>query len=133
LTTEVQRYLDKARQTLANGRIILSVHLGDEAGRAAYLAAFHAAQAFIHDRSGRVAKTHKGVHVQFAKFAVEEPGIDIELRRFLQRAFSLKAVADYEMGPDAAVPPERAAAALETANRFIDCIAGLVGKSHSAP
>jgi uncharacterized protein (UPF0332 family) len=108
------------------------VHLGDDAGRSAYLAAFHAAQAFILDRSGRVAKTRKGVHVQFAKFAAEEPKIDIELRRFLQRAFNLKAVADYEMGPDAVVPLERAAAALDMAGRFIDCIAELVSKSHSA-
>jgi uncharacterized protein (UPF0332 family) len=132
LTPEVQRYLEKARQTLANGRIILSVCLGDEAGRSAYLAAFHAAQAFILDRSGRVAKTHKGVHVQFAKFAAEEPRIDIELRRFLQRAFNLKAVADYEMGPDAVVPLERAAAALDTATRFVDCIDEIVGRPHSA-
>jgi uncharacterized protein (UPF0332 family) len=129
LTDEVQRYLDKARQTLANGRVILSVRLGDDAGRSAYLAAFHAAQAFILDQSGRVAKTHKGVHVQFAKFAAEEPRISIELRRFLQRAFNLKAVADYEMGPDAVVPLERAAAALDTAGEFVDCMAGLIGKS----
>jgi uncharacterized protein (UPF0332 family) len=132
LTPEVQRYLEKARQTLANGRIILSVRLGDDAGRSAYLAAFHAAQAFILDRSGRVAKTHKGVHVQFAKFAAEEPRIDIELRRFLQRAFNLKAVADYEMGPDAVVPLERAAAALDTASRLVDCIAEIVSRSPSA-
>jgi hypothetical protein len=38
----------------------------------------------------------------------------------------LKAVADYETGPDSVVPPERAAAAIETAGRFIDCVAGLI-------
>jgi uncharacterized protein (UPF0332 family) len=131
LTSEVDRYLEKARQTLSNGRIILSVQLGEDAGRSAYLAAFHAAQAFVLDRSGRVAKTHKGVHVQFAKFAAEEPRIDVELRRFLQRAFNLKAVADYEMGPDAIVPVERAAAALDVAGRFIDRIAEIIGRPYS--
>lgn len=123
---ETQRYLDKARQTLANGRIILSVNLGDEAGRSAYLAAFHAAQAFIFDRSGQITKTHKGVHTQFASLAMEEPGISLALRRFLQQAYGLKAVADYEMGPDAIVPLDRASAALDTAQQFVDCIAGLV-------
>jgi predicted ATP-grasp superfamily ATP-dependent carboligase len=39
----------------------------------------------------------------------------------------LKAVADYETGPDSDIPPERSAAALETATRFVDCIAGLLG------
>ncbi len=126
MTAETSRYIDKARRTLANGRIILSVNLGDEAGRAAYLAAFHAAQAFIFDRSGQVTKTHQGVHTLFAKLAAKEPMIDLDLRRFLQRAYSLKAVADYEMGPDAVVPLEQAAAALETANRFVDCIVALV-------
>jgi hydrogenase/urease accessory protein HupE len=32
--------------------------VGEDAGRNAYLAGFHAAQAVIHARSGRTAKTH---------------------------------------------------------------------------
>jgi uncharacterized protein (UPF0332 family) len=61
---ESQAYLDKARQTLAHARAILTIGLGDEAGRAAYLTALHAAQALIFERTGRVAKTHRGVHGQ---------------------------------------------------------------------
>jgi hypothetical protein len=37
-------------------------------------------------------------------------------------------VADYETGPDSEIPPERSAAALETATRFVDGIAGLIGE-----
>ncbi|MGH8656180.1 MAG: hypothetical protein ACREYE_30135 [Gammaproteobacteria bacterium] len=48
------------------------------------------------------------------------------MRRFLSQAYNLKAVADYETGPDSMVPLQRAAAAIETAGRFIDCIAGLI-------
>jgi len=40
--------------------MILAVHLNDAAGRTAYLAAFHAAQAFIFQRTGKVLKSHKG-------------------------------------------------------------------------
>jgi len=53
--------LAKARQCLAHSEAILAIALGDEAGRAAYLAVFHAAQALIHARTGREAKTHRGV------------------------------------------------------------------------
>ena len=47
MTPEAARYLDKARQSLAHVRAILAIELGEDAGQAAYLGAFHAAQAFI--------------------------------------------------------------------------------------
>src|SRR5207247_10649503 len=47
LRPETQRYLDKARLALAHARAILEIELGEDAGRAAYLAALHAAQALI--------------------------------------------------------------------------------------
>jgi hypothetical protein len=59
--------------------------------------------------------------------------IDQELRLFLSQAYNLKAVADYEMGPGSVVPLERAAAAVETAGRFIECIAGLITTPPPAP
>jgi uncharacterized protein (UPF0332 family) len=67
VTPEADRYLDKARQSLAHARAILAIELGEDAGRAAYLGAFHAAQALIFERTNRVAKTHRGVHAQFLK------------------------------------------------------------------
>jgi hypothetical protein len=35
-------------------------------------------------------------------------------------------VADYETGPGSVVPPERVEAALATATRFVDVVAGLL-------
>jgi uncharacterized protein (UPF0332 family) len=126
LTPEADRYLDKARQSLAHARAILAIELGEDAGRAAYLGAFHAAQALIFERTNRVAKTHRGVHAQFLKLVADEPRVDVELRRFLSEGYKLKAIADYETGPDAVVPLEQAAMAVETAGRFIDVIAELL-------
>jgi uncharacterized protein (UPF0332 family) len=40
-------YLDKARQSLNEARAVAEIGFSAAAGRAAYLAAFHAAQAFI--------------------------------------------------------------------------------------
>jgi uncharacterized protein (UPF0332 family) len=125
LTPEAVGYLDKARQCLGYARVNLGVKLGNDAGRNAYLAAFHAAQAFIFERTGKVAKTHRGVHAEFNRLAKGEMRIDRGLQRFLQQAYNLKAVADYEMGADSVVPLERAAAAIENAARFVESIAEL--------
>jgi hypothetical protein len=59
--------------------------------------------------------------------ATAEPGIDPAFPPFLNHAYNLKAVAEYETGPDSDIPPERAGAALETAGRFLACVAGILG------
>src|SRR5262249_5943959 len=103
------------------------VALGEDAGRNAYMAGFHAAQALIYERTGKVSKTHHGVHAQFDALARSEPTIDAHLRPFLAQAYKLKAVADYETGPEATISLEVAAAAIEIAHKFIDRISGLLG------
>jgi uncharacterized protein (UPF0332 family) len=118
--------LDKARQFLTRARIILAAGVAEDAGRDAYLAAFHSAQALIAERTGKEAKTHKGAHVQFARLTKDEPRIDLELRRFLPQSYDMKAIADYETGPGAVIPREQAATAIETAARFVECIAGVL-------
>jgi uncharacterized protein (UPF0332 family) len=123
---ETQAYLDKARQALAHARAMLTIDLGEDAGRAAYLTALHAAQALIFERTGRVAKTHRGVHGQFLRLVAEEARVDAGLRRFLSEGYRLKAIADYEVGPEAIVPLQEAAAAIETAARFVEGVAELL-------
>lgn len=127
MTPEATGYLDKARRCLAFARTNLDVGLGNDAGRNAYLAAFHAAQALIFERTGRVAKSHHGVHAEFNRLALAEPGLDTECRRFLARSYNLKAVADYEVGVDAEIPLDRAAMAIAGAEGFVERLAGALG------
>jgi len=127
VTPETQEHLGKAREYLSKARTLLDiVHYSDEAGRAAYLAGFHAAQALISERTGRIAKTHAGVNTQFNLLIKDDPRVDAELRRFLPRAFDLKTTVDYVAGPDAFVSPEKVEAAIATAARFIDVIAEIL-------
>ena len=98
MTPETREHLDKARE-------------------------YHAAQALISEKTGRIAKTHEGVNRQFHALTKGDPRVDAELRRFLSQAYTLKAVADYEAGVGANVPFERAEAALASAQRFVDCVA----------
>ena len=58
MTPEAARFLQNAENHLERGHTRLGVHLSEDAARAAYLAAFHAAQAVIFERTGKVAKTH---------------------------------------------------------------------------
>ena len=75
MTPEAERYLDKSHQCLANARTSLSVNLTNDAGRGAYLATFHAAQALIFERTGKISKSHQGVHSQFALLAKSDARI----------------------------------------------------------
>ena len=122
MTPEASRYLDKAQRCVGNARTSLGVNLTNDAGRGAYLAAFHAAQALIFERTGKVAKTHLGVHTVFGQLVKEEPQLDDTLPAFLKRTYNLKAFADYETGPDSDIAPERAATAVEGAQAFVDAV-----------
>jgi uncharacterized protein (UPF0332 family) len=123
VTPETQGHLGKAHEHLAKARVILDrLQYADEAARCAYLAAFHAAQPLISERSGRTAKTYAGVHSQFNLLTKDDSRVDVELRHFLSDAFDLKTVADYETGPDAIVSRQEAEVSIATASRFIDRI-----------
>jgi uncharacterized protein (UPF0332 family) len=126
LTPEAREHFDKARRCLARARIILAAGIGEDAGRNAYLAAFHGAQALITERMGKDAKTHRGVHTQFARLTRNEPRLSHELRQFLAQAYDIKSIADYGLGPDTDVPLDRAAAAIDTAEQFVNRVIELL-------
>jgi uncharacterized protein (UPF0332 family) len=120
-------FLDKARSMLEHARVMVTVDLYEDAGRTAYLAGYHAAQAFIFEREDKVIKTHRGVQGEFARLSKAEGRFDTDLRPFLGRAYQLKSIADYETGPSAQVTLAQASQAIETAQRFIETIALLIG------
>jgi uncharacterized protein (UPF0332 family) len=126
VTPESKRALEKARSCLMKAKIIFNTGLGDEAGRGAYLAAFHAARAFIFEITRKPIKSHNGVQTLFHELARKNPAIPTEFLPFLSRAYHLKAVADYEEGEGATVPLDKAADAIETASRFVECIADVL-------
>jgi uncharacterized protein (UPF0332 family) len=127
VTPEAAGHLEKAREYLTKARALVDVlHYADEAGRAAYLAGYHAAQALIFERTGREAKTHRGAHNQFNRLVSNDPRFDAELRQFLARTYDLKAIADYEFGPGSEIPLYRAESAILAAARLVACVAALL-------
>lgn len=124
---ETAQFLDIARNMLVRGLRMLEADLIEDTGRAAYLTAFHAAQALIHERENRTLKTHRGVQSEFSKLIKDDTSIPADLRGFVSRAYAFKTIADYD--PLTSIPPteEDARVALETAGRFVDEIVRLVG------
>jgi uncharacterized protein (UPF0332 family) len=61
VTPEAAAYLERGGEVLNDPRQIVAIGLAKVAARSAYYAAFHAAEAYIFEKSGRIAKTHKGV------------------------------------------------------------------------
>lgn len=123
---ETAAFLQKAREFLGKAQGMLNNEWPDEAGRAAYLAGLHAAKAFIFESTGKAIKSHKGVQGEFGRLVKDDPRVDKELRAFLGRAYNLKALADYETGSGSQVSAESAREAIQTAHRFVACVAGLI-------
>jgi uncharacterized protein (UPF0332 family) len=109
---ETGYFLDKARKSLAEAEAVLAINLHDVAGRMAYYAGFHAAQAFISERTDRLTKTHRCVRVELHRLTKDDLDFSPDLRPFLAENYNLKVIADYETGPDAEVSPERTRTAL---------------------
>ncbi|HYZ62190.1 MAG TPA: HEPN domain-containing protein [Acetobacteraceae bacterium] len=114
------QHMEKAQRSLQSGHLLLANGFHDEAGRSAYLAAFHAAQAFTVRRTGKEPKTHSGLRSEFARLARDEPRIERRYVAFLARAFELKTWADY--GGDDPVSQDEAADALAVAAEVVQAI-----------
>lgn len=98
MTPEAEDYLKKARDHLDEARKIAGIGLAQAAARSAYYAAFHAAQSFIVERTGRIAKTHSGVRSAFARLTKETSGDGPAFSTFLAQAYLYKEIADYGVG-----------------------------------
>ncbi|MGO9419925.1 HEPN domain-containing protein [Roseiarcus sp.] len=119
-------FLEKARELVVQAETMHRVGLNDDAGRTAYLAGLHAAQAFLFEKHGRVFKKHATVQGEFGRLVKDNTDFDLELRAFLGRSYQLKAIADYEAGPGIGVSAARAAEAITVARRFLQTIESLI-------
>jgi uncharacterized protein (UPF0332 family) len=94
LKTEAAEYLAKARECLDAAKKIAAVGLPQVAAKKGYLAAYHAAHAFVFENTGQVVKTHSGMRAVFARLAKDDSRIDRRFTSFLAQAYTFKEVAD---------------------------------------
>jgi uncharacterized protein (UPF0332 family) len=122
---EAEGHIVKARESLKFARYALAGEYTEEAGRSAYMAAYHAAVAFIVARTSKSPKTHSGARSEFARLARDEPRISREQVSLLGWSYELKNVADYEQ--EATVSLTEAERAIDEALRLVETIAALIG------
>jgi uncharacterized protein (UPF0332 family) len=124
---QTSAFLDKPQELLNQaGRILEVGGLTEAASRTAYLAGFHAAQAFSFESIGRIYKAHSGMRSEFSRLLKDDPRVDDQLRSFLAMAYNLKEIADYETGPSSHVSDDRARLTVEAARRFVARITELL-------
>jgi hypothetical protein len=71
---EAADYLGKARQCLDDAKqIAAATPLHHIVAREAYLAAYHAAEAYLFERTGKAARTHRGLRSEFGRLARGDP------------------------------------------------------------
>ncbi len=117
----------KARESLEFARYALAGEYIEEAGRSAYMAAYHAALALIVMRTGKSPRTHNGARSEFARLARGEPRVSREHVSLLGWSYELKNVADYEQ--DATVSLTEAERAIKEAAQLVKTIATLIGST----
>jgi uncharacterized protein (UPF0332 family) len=99
-------YLERGVRALASAKAIAQIGEHRVAAREAYLAAFHAAEAYIFEYAGKTSKTHRGVRALFNQLAKGDPRIPPACAGFLAEGYDLKSIADYGGGPFGAVISE---------------------------
>lgn len=119
--------LAAADEALSDARSILSINIWKQAARMAYHAQFHAAQAFIFERSDTVAKTHKGVHREFHRLAKAESTFPLGFARDLSDAYRHKDAADYDTASAKPGSEPGAQEAIAIAERFVAAVRQALG------
>ena len=119
---ETSAALAAADMALSDARGNLSINIPRQAARLACYAQFHAAQALIFERTGKVSKTHKGVDKVFHKLAQAEPTFPAGFAAQLTKAYNYKETADYSTDFSAPITQTLASDAISTAERFVASI-----------
>ncbi|WP_237479480.1 HEPN domain-containing protein [Lichenibacterium dinghuense] len=126
MTPEAAASLARARRDLGEARLLAGLKLNRLAARSGYYAAFHAAEALIQERTGRSAKTHRGVHSEFSRLTKGDLGSSRDVWRVLTDAYRYKEMADYSTDPDADISDDATGQVIADASRFVDRIADLL-------
>jgi hypothetical protein len=74
---------------------LLAVGRHASAARAAYYVGLHAASAYILLRAGEEAGAHDKVRAQFGLLVKDDPAIDLDVKRFLNKGLEYKNTSDY--------------------------------------
>ena len=87
----------------------------------------------IFERTGKIAKTHKGVQTLFHRLIKQEAAIGSGLAGDLSASYHFKEAADYETGAAGAISSGDATEAIRTAEHFLAVIKGILDAAPNGP
>lgn len=119
-------YLEKSQELLNQAEGMLRMGYNEPAGRTAYLAGLHAAQALLFETRERLFKTHEGVNRELHRLLRNDLRVDDDIRGFLGRTYRLKEIADCLTGPGSPISPEMARDAVDRAHQFVERITSMI-------
>lgn len=126
MSPEATQFVRKAREDLDEARQVAAIGLARLAARCAYFAVFHAAEAVIVERTGKVAKSHTGVRTEFARQVRHDPKTARTMTSFLAQAYKYKEIGDYGVGVGETITADEARLAIASAANFIDWVAEIL-------
>ena len=104
---------------MSEARQIIRISLANAAARSAYDAVFPAAEALIVEKTGKIAKTHRGVRTEFARLTKDDSRVGKAMTAFLTKAYRYKEIGDYDVKPGAVITMKQAEAAIVSAEEFL--------------
>jgi uncharacterized protein (UPF0332 family) len=122
MTPEAANYLAKAREDLNDALQIVTLGLAKVAARSAYYTAFHAADAFVVERTSKTPKTHRGVRSEFGRLMKDHPANTKFMTTVLAQGYRYKEIGDYGTDPDEVVTMQDAEAAIASAIQFLEWV-----------
>jgi uncharacterized protein (UPF0332 family) len=126
MTPAARRCLVTARQSLADAEVILRVRVARAAAREAYMAAYHAAEVLVIEKTGKMVKTHAGLRTEFSRLGQGNAQIERWMTSFLANGFRFKSLSDYDVIQEAPITAADAEALIAEARKFVARIADLL-------
>lgn len=113
----IQNYLLKAKNDLAEARLLLSAEYCDGACNRAYYTLFDCLMSLLHSTGGPLPKTHTGTHTEFRKQFILGGIFDRIYSNTITELFNLRQGGDYEIDFDISL--DDAQDAVEKAAEFV--------------
>jgi uncharacterized protein (UPF0332 family) len=126
MTPEQAGFLAKARESLAAARLLLENGYTDFAASRAYYAMFYLASAVLLEKNLRF-KKHSAVHAAFGREFARTGLVPAELQQWLVDAANARHAADY--AEYRKVAPSEALTHIERAERFLETVSQVLGKT----
>jgi uncharacterized protein (UPF0332 family) len=92
------------------------------------MAAFHAAEALVVEKTGKAAKTHAGLRTEFARLVQGTDRIERWMTTFLANGFRFKSLSDYDVTQEDPITVANAQALIVEARKSVARVADLLGE-----